>query len=238
MRSPLAEQDRQQRIGLLIALGIVSVMLWQTQFGMLLLYPFTILATWFHEMGHGLMAMLTGATFERLVIFPDGSGVALSLREGGSSRLLDALVAAGGPLGPPLAGAGLIVASRNHRATSRALTILGAALVISSLIWVRSLTGLLVLPLLGAAILWISRRGKAPQQRFAIQLLGVQASISVWQHSGYLFTDGGRVGGQLHRSDTGAMADALLLPYWFWGGLISIGIVALTWLSFRLAFRR
>lgn len=238
MTSALAEQDRQQRIGLLFGLGIASVMLWQTTFGMLLLYPFTILATWFHEMGHGIAAMVLGARFEQLLIFPDGSGVTLSSLPADASRLTEALIAAGGPLGPPLAGAALIIASRSPRSTRLALVGLGVVLLFSSLIWVRTLTGLVVLPLLAAAILATARYGGAGHQRFAIQLLGVQACISVWQQFDYLFTPGGRIEGQLQRSDTGAIADVLLLPYWFWGGAITIAICALMWWSFRIAFRR
>jgi hypothetical protein len=37
---------------------------------------------------------------------------------------------------------------------------------------------------------------------------------------------------------TGAIADVLLLPYWFWGALLSAAILALLWWSFRLAWRR
>ena len=237
MTSALAEQDRQQRIGVLLGLGLASVMLWQTSFGMLLLYPFTILATWFHEMGHGIAAMLLGARFEHLLIFPDGSGVAVSSRPGGGSRLTEALIAAGGPLGPPLAGALLIIASRDRRTTRSALLALGAVLLVSTLVWVRTLTGLIVLPLLAAAILASARYGGQAHQRFAIQVLGVQAFVSVWQQFGYLFTPGGRIEGQLQRSDTGAIADVLLLPYWVWGGVISIAIGGLMWWSLRVAFR-
>lgn len=74
MLSSLANQDQKQRAGLLLGIALVSVLLWQISLGSLLLYPFTILATWFHEMGHGLAAMLTGSRFERLLIFSDGSG--------------------------------------------------------------------------------------------------------------------------------------------------------------------
>lgn len=237
MSYALAERDRQQRIGLLFGLALVSVMLWQTQFGMLLLYPFTILATWFHEMGHGIAAMLLGARFEQLLIFPDGSGVALSSLPIDSSRLTQALIAAGGPFGPALAGAGLIVASRGRRWTRIALTALGAVLALSTLIWVRTPTGLVVLPLLAAAVLVTARYGSFAQQRLAIQLLGVQACISVWQQFGYLFSPGGRIGGQLQRSDTAVIADVLLMPYWFWGAVISLAICALLWWSLRLALR-
>ena len=140
--SSLAHHDQRQRVALLAGIALASIILWQTALGSLLLYPFTILATWFHEMGHGIAAMLTGRGFERLVIFSDGSGFAESLRPADGYRLTDALVAASGPLGPALAGALLIVASRSPAATQGALAVLGALLVVSTLIWVRSADGL------------------------------------------------------------------------------------------------
>ncbi len=238
MSNILAAQAHRQRIGLLSGIAVASVILWQTMIGSLLLYPFTILATWFHEMGHGVAAMLTGSSFERLLIFPDGSGVAQSMRPADASGLTNALIAASGPLGPAIAGSLLIIASRADKATRAALTVVGLALIVSTVIWVRTLTGWLVLPALGIAILALAWRGSAAQQRFGIQLLGVQACISVWQQFGYLFSSGGNIGGELHRSDTSAIADALLLPYWFWGAAISAVIVVLLWRSFAIAFRR
>ncbi len=236
--SSLGSQEQKQRVALLLGIALASILLWQTRLGSLLLYPFTILATWFHEMGHGIAAMLAGRGFDRLLIFADGSGVALSLRPADGYGVVDALVAAGGPLGPAVAGALLILSSRSATATQNALAVLGIALLASTLIWVRSLTGWLVLPALGVAILLLALRGSRSWQGFVIQLLGVQACISVWQQFDYLFSPGGSVGGRLQRSDTGAIADVLLLPYWFWGALISAAILALLWWSFRLAFRR
>jgi len=238
MSSSLAGQDRRQRVTLLIWIALGSIILWQTMLGSLLLYPFTILATWFHEMGHGIAAMLAGRGFERLLIFADGSGVALSMRPADGYGLTDALVAASGPLGPAIAGALLIVCSRSPAATRNALAVLGVALVVSTLVWVRSLTGWLVLPALGIAIVLLALRGSVPWRGFVIQLLGVQAAISAWQQFDYLFSPGGNVGGRLQRSDTGAVADVMLLPYWFWGAIISAAILAMLWWSFRLAFRR
>ncbi|MFN3725433.1 MAG: M50 family metallopeptidase [Allosphingosinicella sp.] len=238
MSSSLADQDHRQRLALLAGIALASILLWQTALGSLLLYPFTILATWFHEMGHGIAAMLAGRGFERLLIFADGSGVALSLRPADGYGVADAVVAASGPIGPAIAGALLIVSSRSPTATRNALTVLGVALLASTLIWVRSLTGWLVLPALGTAIVLLAVRGSQRAQEFVIQLLGVQACISVWRQFDYLFSPGGSVGGQLQRSDTGAIADALLLPYWFWGAGISAAILALLWWSFSFAFRR
>ena len=161
MSSSLAGQDQKQRVALLLGIALASIILWQTTLGSLLLYPFTILATWFHEMGHGIAAMLTGRGFERLQIFADGSGVAESLRPADGYRLTDALVAASGPLGPAIAGALLIISSRSPTATRNALAVLGVALILSTLIWVRSLTGWLVLPALGIAIVVLALRGSS-----------------------------------------------------------------------------
>ncbi len=238
MSTSLAGQDQKQRIWLLLAIALASTALWQTTFGSLLLYPFTILATWFHEMGHGIAAMLSGRGFERLLIFGDGSGVALSMRPADGYGATDALIAASGPLGPAIAGAALIICSRSPTAARNALAVLGIALIASTLIWVRSPTGWLVLPALGLGILALALRGSQATRRFVIQLLGVEAAISAWQQFGYLFSSGGNIGGKLQRSDTSAIADVLLLPYWFWGAVISGAILAMLWWSFRLAFRR
>lgn len=238
MSTHFAEQERQQRIALLVILGFGSIMLWQTPFGSLLLYPFTILTTWFHELGHGIAAILMGERFEYLEIYPDGSGVAVSQVSMDRNVVQEAIIAAGGPIGPALAGAALIASSRTLKGTRVALAVLGVTLLVTTAIWVRSLTGWLVLPLMGLAILAIARNANADQQRFAIQLLGVQACISVWAQSGYLFTDGGTLGGMPQVSDTGAIADALFLPFWFWGIVLSAANIALLWWSFRYAFRR
>jgi hypothetical protein len=234
----LAHQDQKERITLLLGIAVASIVAWQTWLGSLILYPFSILATWFHEMGHGIAAMLTGRGFERLLIFSDGSGFAESSGPLDGYGLTDALIAASGPLGPAIAGALLIIASRSPAATRNALAVLGVALILSTLIWVRSLTGWLVLPALGIAIGALALGGSLSWQRFVIQLIGVQACISVWRQFDYLFSPGGSVGGQLQRSDTGAIADVLLLPYWFWGAAISAAILALLWWSFRLAYGR
>ena len=238
MQGLLDHEQRQRRAWTLAALAVGSVLLWQTYWGSLLLYPFTILATWFHEMGHGLAAILAGGQFERLAIYPDGSGVAHSLIPADASVFARAFVSAAGPLGPPVAGALLIVASRGRRATRVALGVLAGALLLSTVLWVRSVVGWMVLPGFAVALIVVLWRGPLKVQDFTIQLLGVQACASAWRDVNYLFSDGGFVAGQPQRSDTAAIADSLLLPYWFWGGAISVLILALLAASLRFALRR
>jgi len=221
----------------LVAIAVATVALWQVPIGQTLLYPFTLLATWFHEMGHGIMSMVLGAQFERLVVFSDASGYALSSWPADTPGIFQALTAAAGLLGPSLAGAAMIVASRSPRATRIALFALGAALAISTIIWVRSLTGWIVLPGFAVVSVWIAASKRMELRRFAIEFLGVQAAISVWRDLGYLFSEGATVGGSTGLSDTAAIAEALVLPYWFWGGAISLVIVLILWRALSIASR-
>lgn len=52
------------------------LLIWQLPYGYQLLYPLTLLATFAHEMGHGLAALLVGAEFDQLLLHADGSGLA------------------------------------------------------------------------------------------------------------------------------------------------------------------
>lgn len=219
--TPLDGSAKEQpRSALFLAIAaLATIVLWQIPLGNYLLYPFTILATWFHEMGHGLTAVLLGGYFQELVIYPSGSGFA---RYGGEvllGRLGHGLVAMGGPLGPAIAGSILILSSRSHRATDFCLKALGMTIVASVFLWVRSLFGIVFMALVGIAMLLVAYRGHPWLKGISIQFLGVQACISTFQQVNYLFTYA-IPGGQL--SDTGILQQYLWLPYWLWGALICV----------------
>ncbi|KOP27456.1 peptidase M50 [Hapalosiphon sp. MRB220] len=228
-----------ERMGLiwLITAAIATIILWQVPIGEYILYPFTILATWFHEMSHGLMALILGGNFQQLLIFSNGSGVASYSYSG--SLLLGplgrALVAAAGPMGPPIAGAALILASRSFKTASWSLKILGGFLLLSTAIWVRSLFGLVAIPLLGLIILGIGLKAPRWMQGFAIQFLGVQACVSTYHQLDYLFSYSA---GPLGISDTAQIQQQLFLPYWFWGSVMAIASLIILVQSLRLAYRR
>lgn len=224
------------RMGLtwLIAAAFATIVLWQLPAGAYILYPFTILATWFHEMSHGLMALLLGGQFRKLEIFGDGSGVASYAMSLSLAPIGPALVAAAGPMGPPIAGSALILASRSFKTATLSLKILGGFLLLSTLIWVRSLFGLIAIPLLSLIILAIAFKAPRWLQGFAIQFLGVQACVSTYHQLDYLFSYSA---GPLGLSDTGQIQQRLLLPYWFWGGLMAIASLVILVQSLRIAYR-
>ncbi len=220
MRSMVTPGSQAETVGRLILAVFVVIALPALPFGNYLVYPFMILTTWFHEMGHGMTAMLMGQDFQRLLIYSDGSGVAESLVRSDSSAFTRAAIAAGGPLAPSMVGSVLILASAHERAWRPALWAVSLAIFVSVIVYVRSVAGYAVLPLVGAGLALIAWKGRAGLVRFTLQFLGMLGAMSMLRDFNYLFTEEAVIGGRRMLSDTGQIEAALLLPHWMWAALI------------------
>lgn len=239
---PVRRQQRPARrpereLLVLVAVAVVSVVVWQLPHGNLVLYPFTILATWFHEMGHGVTAVAVGGGFERLDIFSDGSGLAHHTLPADAAGFRQALVAAGGPLGPAMAGALLIGLSPRVRVARGVLGLLGVVMLASVAIWIRTAFGMGAISLFGVSLLAVAARGNDRVAHFTVNLLGVQACISTYRQVDYLFTHSVNINGRQMLSDTGRIGELLFLPYQAWAILIIIVSVGLLAWSLRTAYR-
>ena len=203
--------SRTRALGLVLA-AATNVVLWQFTAGRYLLYPFTILATWFHEMGHGLCAMLLGGSFVSLRLFPDGSGYAVHSGSPFLGQLGLALIAAAGPLGPALAGASLIFLSLRPRWSRLGLTGVALVMLLSALIWIRTLFGVSLIVLLGAraAVDPLQGNRSVAQPDLAVHWRP-SLHFSVPEHRLSVHRERPRVRALVY-SDTGQIAAALLLP--------------------------
>lgn len=224
--STLAIHSREEHIRYLALAAGALLVLPFVPFGNFVLYPFMILSTWFHEMGHGLTAVTMGFDFERLVLLPDGSGFAQYSFPESAGRFSHAVVAASGPMGPAMVGSALILASPHEKLWRPALYTLAAVIGVSTVIWVRSLLGWIVLPGIALLLVLIATRGSPTLERFTLQFLGLQAALSMFQQWDYLMVESAVIAGREQLSDTGAIEAYLLLPHWLWAGLI-IGLAAL-----------
>lgn len=124
-----AREDRHELRTLAIAL-LVSLLLWNLPFGGVLLYPFKLLATWLHELSHGIAMILTGAGFDHIVIYRDTSGLAYAYTSVGSFGT--AIIAAAGYMGTPLWGAVLLVVTPTPQTARRSLLVLAGLLVLTT----------------------------------------------------------------------------------------------------------
>src|SRR4051812_10626061 len=149
MQPATSDDAPAPRLSLVVAAIAVMALDHLVPFGHLVLYPLTLLATWVHEMGHGVSALLVGGHFQELLIFSDASGLAMTAEPAG---LRAALVSAGGLVGPPIAGAAILVLARGRRRAGLVLGVLTVAIALSLLIWVRSFAGWLALPPLAAVL--------------------------------------------------------------------------------------
>jgi hypothetical protein len=180
--------------------------------------PLSLLSTLVHELGHGLTAVLLGGDLHRLAIWSDGSGQAEY--SGAFGRLSFAATAAGGLLGPPIGALAMFLASRSPRAARGALLAFLLLLVVTLLLWVRNLFGLaFVASLCGLLGLLLWKGGRLAQ--LVTAFLAMQLTLSVFSRSDYLFTSHAETAAGTAPSDTAQIAEALFLPFWFWGGLIA-----------------
>jgi len=232
----LSPADRN--LVLLLLAAIVTALAWLIPYASYLLYPFAILSTWFHEMAHGLTALALGGDLWRLRLNPDASGLAGYTLPAGTGPVTKGLIAMSGPLGPPLAGMLFIISGANSKSARWTLVLLGAALLVSGVLWVRSMFGLVSVSILGLAVLWVGLKSSTGIRIFAIQFLGVQACLSTWRQLGYLFKDYVMVEGDLMASDTMQIQQNLAFPYWLWGALLALASLALLVIGLGLAYRQ
>jgi hypothetical protein len=208
---------------LLVGAVAVTIALYVLPYGRYIAYPLLLLSTYAHEMGHGVTAMLVGGSLESIVIEPDGSGVALLRLP--DSRLARAATSAGGLLGPALLAAVFFSLTKRARRARTGLLAFGGISLLSAFLVVRSVFGWLFVGALGASSLYVGSRSRASTAQAVLALLAVQLSLSVFSRADYLFTATTGAG----PSDVAQIADALWLPFWFWGlvcGALSILVLA------------
>lgn len=214
---------------------VLSIGLSFVPFGRYALYPFALLATWAHEMGHGLTALLVGGSFEHLELYSNLGGVAFTRRPDG---LRAAVVSAGGLLGPAVLGGLIVVLGAREATARRVLVVLGAALGLSLAIWVRNPFGMLGVALLTAGVVALARWGGEGLRLVVTQMVGIQLCLGSLGSFDYMFTREFERDGKTMVSDTQAIAQQLLLPYWLWGALIAAASLAILGCAFWAAWVR
>lgn len=213
----------------------LTLLLYVVPFGQLLGYPLVLLSTLVHEVGHGLSAIAVGGSFERFVMFGDASGMAFST--GVAPGWPQALVAAGGLVGPSLMAAVAFIGAR-RTGWSRAFLLFGAvAGVVLLVAVVRNPFGITFVGVLVTILGWLGLRTSPATAQVATVFIAVQLSLSVFSRGDYLFMKEAHTGAGIAPSDVSLIASALGGPYWAWGlacGAFSVVVlVAGVWAFMR-----
>ncbi|PHS10872.1 MAG: hypothetical protein COA88_00880 [Kordia sp.] len=222
----------------IIIIAIVVIAIWQLPYLGWVQYPFILLGTWFHEMGHGLTALMVGGTFEHLEIYENGGGVAYLNMRGSylPYNIAQACTAAGGLLGPVVTGGVLIASAKYHKSSMIVLRALIALMMLSLLLWVRSFWGVAVLSGYIAVLIGITLFKSRRLEVITILFLGVQSVLSTYLQLDYLFTKQFERNGAIQISDTQAIAKHTFGFYWLWAMVIIVISGYLLWKSFKFYF--
>jgi Peptidase M50B-like len=225
---------RSRTLLILTVLAVVAT--WQLPYGKQILYPLTLFATFAHEMGHGLTALLLGQHFDQLRLYADGSGLALWY--GAPGRLARALIAAGGLVGPSFAGIGLLLLAATPRRARAVLAGLAAVIVIIVALWARNPFAVVFLLLLAGFLGLAARMLPDYAAAFLVSFMAVTLCLSWFADLDYMFSAYAEVDGGRHPSDSAIIAQALWLPYWFWGGIVALFSFAVLSLGLLRVSRR
>jgi hypothetical protein len=225
----------RQEHALMLAL-LLSLLLWSLPFGGFLLYPFKLISTWVHEMGHGVAMMVTGAGFWRLDIYPDTSG--LAFQEHSSEGPAVALIASAGYMGASLLGGFLLVLSQRWHRSRTVLFGLAVALGLS-LLWVRNDFGQGVVAMGAVVLLLLARFAPESVAIFLANFVAAQACINAVLDIRVLFLPMLVIDGKIVQvSDASRVAAATFGPPAMWAVFWMIWSFACVYIALRLSSLR
>jgi len=197
-------------------LGILAavILLWDTA----AVYPLQILVVFFHEMSHGLAALLTGGSIQEISVVPEQGGYCRTL--GGSPFI----ILSAGYLGSLVWGGVILVLASRTRLDRAVAAVLGALLLLASALFVRPLTsfGFIFGALTGAGLVAASTRLPAAAHDFALKVIGLTSCLYAVLDIKSDVLDRPGV-----ESDAHMLADLTGIPTLVWGlAWISIAAVA------------
>jgi hypothetical protein len=187
---------------LVIAIGLL--LLWNT----FLVYPLKIFVVFLHELSHGLAAIMTGGSIERIELTFNQGGSCLT--RGGSAFV----ILSAGYLGSSLWGALLLVLSSRTRWSRVIVFGMGILTLGVTLFYVRSLFGFLYGILSGAALFIVARKLSGIVCQRLVQVIGITSCLyAIYDIVSDIF---GRNVGQ---SDAHSLAQLTGIPSLVWGVL-------------------
>lgn len=182
--------------------------------------PIKWFESYFHEISHGLAALISGGSIVQIQLFPNGAG--LCTTRGGSALLISFF----GYAGAVIWGVTIYWLASLHRRSAHIVSVIIAALLTTSLLfWVRDLLTLVIITVLLAIVLVKFKIKNAKYFKVLLQLIGGCVLLNSIKSPWYL-VDGRSLG------DGAALANITLVPeivwisIWFLCGVTGIIVLA------------
>ncbi|NSX55468.1 M50 family metallopeptidase [Parasulfitobacter algicola] len=188
----------------LMLITAIVFALWSTP----VVFPLKMLVVFFHEISHGLAAIFTGGSIIEMALSPQQGGHAVTM---GGNRFA---ITSAGYIGSLVFGVVLFTLALRTKADTWTMGILGAALVVITLLYIRAPFGLIFGLISGSAMLIMARFASHQINDLALRIIGLSSMIYVPYD---IFSD--TLARSHLQSDAWAMAQTFGGTTMMWGGL-------------------
>jgi len=216
----------RRKLGFIAGFSLFFValwLLWDTP----AIYPLKIFVVMLHEISHGLVAVTTGGTIERIVLDPAQGGACYC--PGGNAFL----TLSAGYLGSLLWGVGLVSAAQSARVSNRFLVAtVGLIVLVLTALYVRNAFGLLFGLGFGATLLAAGRRLGPGANRFILTALGLTSCLYALLDIKSDILDRPHL-----ESDAAMLGELTSTPTMLWGVVWTTVALLVVALAFRRAYR-
>jgi hypothetical protein len=166
--------------------------------------PFNWLESYFHEMSHGIAALITGGSIVRIQLFTNGAG--LCTTQGGSAFIISFL----GYAGATFWGWAIYRVASAHQRAAQAFSAIMLLLLASSLIfWARDLLTIFILLVLAVMFVLTIKMQQLRFLQLLMQFFGLSILLNSLFSPTYLL-DGRDLG------DGAALASITFIPEFVW----------------------
>ena len=223
----------------IIAAAIVAILLPLVPIINILDFPFRLLVTIVHELGHGLAAIFTGGSFRNFTVAANGSGLAYTT---GGWRWV---VIPAGYLSEAIFSAVLFRLGGNLKASRWALGIIGGAMIVLSLWFGRpggfsiqaiagSVLGMIFGVIFGALFLKLALQAGSTLITFFLHFIAIKAGLATFSDL-FVVIGLSLQRGNVPHTDAHAMAELTHIPPIIWALLWAI--IALMFIAWAVLGR-
>jgi len=166
--------------------------------------PFNWLETYFHEISHGIAALLSGGSIIKIELFANGAGLCTTL---GGSRFL---VSFSGYAGAIIWGAIIYISAKSHQRVAQIFSLFIILLLsVTLILWARDLLTIFICLVLLVLILLSLKAKNLKTLQLLLQLFGMVVLLN-GLYSPFYLLDGRSIG------DGATLATLTLLPEFIW----------------------
>jgi len=173
-------------------------------------WPFSWMMTFFHEISHGIAALVTGGSIDSIRLHLRGSGLCTTI--GGISFI----ISLAGYLGAVIWGMGiyLMADKLNKRHTDEMALFMASIVLLSAILWGRDIITLLIMALLIALLVMVMKLNDNAFIKIALKFIGIFILLDAIKAPLHLI-DGRHYGDGARLADLTGIPELVWVMIWF-----------------------